>query len=117
MLKGRWVALEKNILFDVVMSDPATKDLDDIVAYIKLKLFNPKAASDFAEKFASTIDRLADSPYLYAIAQLSHYTEKTYRRFFVNNYVGLYYVNPTEAKVNIVRIFSTRQNYLNKFYE
>lgn len=43
-------------------TEKAAKDLDEIIKYIKEELFNPSAASVFADKIFENIDNIRNFP-------------------------------------------------------
>ena len=99
--------------YEVVLSLPATRDLEQIMAYIAMRLYNKTAASDFLDKFDEQIDGLRHNPRLYGLSKNRRLAGKEYRKMPIvgTNYLAVYKVDDVERKVKILRVFYMRRNY------
>jgi len=93
------------------VSDSAERDLEEILAYIAVKLDNPKAAANFADALDDKYAQLEDYPLLFELSRNAGLAAKGYRRFVINNYIALYLVDEDRHEVIISRIFYGKQNY------
>ena len=97
--------------YKVIASASADSDLDEILTYIAETLFNPQAASDFADELDKKYDALEKNPLMFALSQNERLAQLGYRRFVVGSYVILYLVDEERMLVTIMRIFYGRRNY------
>lgn len=94
------------------VTEPAEKDLLDIVRYISSQISSPISAIQMMELFEEAILSLAESPErcpLIADERLSHLR---YRKLIVKNYIIFFSINEKERIVDIERILYARRNWL-----
>lgn len=95
---------------DVLWTERAQQDVDDIVGYIAVKLASPQAAREHLIAFEDAVDRISNNPELYAISRQPSCAARGLRACFVRRYVLLYSYNG-EDTVLVYRVFSTLQDY------
>lgn len=95
---------------DVLWTERAQQDIDDIIGYIAVKLASPHAAREHLIAFEDAVDRISNNPELYAISRQPSCAARGLRACFVRRYVLLYSYNG-EDTVLVYRVFSTLQDY------
>ena len=97
--------------YRVRITESADRDLEEIIAYIAIKLANPKAATDFVTALEERYTTLEDHPLMYELSQNDRLSEQGYHRFVVGSYIVLYLVDEEQQVVNIARVIYGRRNY------
>ena len=99
--------------YKILHSVPAELDFDSIIHYITVSLNNPAAARNLRDEYYEKLAMLKESPCLYSAAPIEELARSGYHRFSFGNYIAFYQINDEEQKVNIIRIFYKRQDYIN----
>lgn len=89
-------------MYNVIITDAAYADLDEILGYIALALANPQAAASLVRKIAACYDDLANTPYMYGQCQDPRLQALGYRRVSIQHYVMVYRVDEPGKKVYIL---------------
>ena len=97
--------------YDVIVSESAEQDIDEILTYMTEKLANPKAAADWADELQARYDELSSYPLIYGQATSESLKRMGYRRFVIKNYVAFYRVDDARGEVVILRVFYGRRDY------
>jgi len=97
--------------YNVVASDSANSDLEEILTYIAETLMNPRAAANFADALDEKYETLETHPLIFELSRNDQLAKKGYRRFVGGNYVALYTVDEERNEVTIARIFYGGRNY------
>lgn len=95
---------------NVLWTERAQQDVDDIIGYIAVKLASPHAAREHLIAFEDAVDRISNNPKLYAISRQPSCAVRSLRACFVRRYVLLYSYNDKDT-VLVYRVFSTLQDY------
>ena len=95
---------------DVLWTERARQDVDDIIGYIAVKLASPHAAREHLVAFEDAVDRISNNPELYAISRQPSCAVRGLRACFVRRCVLLYSYNDKDT-VFVYRVFSTLQDY------
>ena len=97
--------------YNVFLSEEAERNLDHIVEYIALKLFNDIAAANVLKDALKTRDKLKTSAEIYKLCDDKILASKGYRKivFEKHQYVMLYQIKGNNVFVN--GIFHTLENY------
>nr|QGT51086.1 hypothetical protein Firmicute1046_1620 [uncultured Firmicutes bacterium] len=98
--------------YDVIVSDEAHNDIDNVLNYIVNLLKNPIAAKNLLGKIEESYVDLADNPFMYAHCHNSRLHNDGYRKVVINNYVLIYRIDEAKNFVYVVRFFYGRQNYI-----
>ena len=94
------------------MSKSANYDLEQILDYLAIKLCNPLAATNFADKVESCLGLLSTQSRIYALSSQEYLNKKGYHKCVVDHYVMLYRINEDKQEVIILRFFYGRQDYI-----
>ena len=98
-------------MYELQISQQAKNDLDDIIAYITLKLINPSAASALLDAVDDCYQHLRRMPYMYGECANARLKAKGYRRAVIKNYVMIYKVDDAAKTVMIMRFFYGARDY------
>ncbi|MGN1301704.1 MAG: type II toxin-antitoxin system RelE/ParE family toxin [Clostridia bacterium] len=102
------------IKYELILTDRAKHDLEDIYEYIAKSLMAEKAAEKLINKFEKNILRLENMPESCSIIEEFEERKKQYRKLIINNYVAIYRIDEENKKVYIIRIVYGGRNYLNE---
>lgn len=100
----------RNMACDVLWTERAKQDVDDIIGYIAVRLASPQAARDHMAAFEDAVDRISRNPELYAISPQPSCAARGLRACFVKRCVMLYTYHG-EGAVLVYRVFSTLRDY------
>ena len=100
------------MVYKVVETQSAIKDLSEIISHIVVRLQNPQAASELADEISKCYTNLASIPNIYEMCNDARNRAKGYRRLVVKNYIVVYRVDEEEIVVYILRIFYGKRNYI-----
>lgn len=90
----------------------AVQDLDEILEYIAYSLSSPTAASSFADEVEKCYANLEHMPLMYEPCRDPQLFALGYRKAVIKNYILIYKVRESEKTIYILRIFHSRQNYV-----
>ncbi|MDR1702141.1 MAG: type II toxin-antitoxin system RelE/ParE family toxin [Sporomusaceae bacterium] len=99
-------------MYKLIVSELAHQDLENIVAYISVKLANPTAASSFLAEVDGCYSYLKATPMMYETCQDNHLKKAGYRKAPIKNYILIYKINEDTKTVNIMRFFYSAQDYI-----
>ena len=105
------------MVYEVIISESAERDIDEILTYMTVKLANPQAAIDWADELEIRYSELSKYPLMYGKSANETLGRIGYRCFVVKNYIVFYRVDEMERKVIILRIFYGRQDYEKEFLD
>lgn len=97
--------------YDVLITDSAAHDIEDIANYIAIELANPIAASKFFDSMNAVIVTLRDNPLIFPLHSDPGLRRKSYRCAGVMNYLVVFRVLEEKQCVYILRLFHQTQNY------
>lgn len=92
------------MVFDIVLSERASKDLNSTLHYLEDK-WSFKVADEFAKRIDVKINFIKENPYQYPPFK----NKKQVRKCVVNEQVSLFYRILTQ-EVQIITLFDNRQN-------
>ncbi len=104
----------RNMAYKVELSQNAEQHLDDIVAYIRIRLANPAAARSIYADFIAALDVLSKDAACFALVSDIALAEKGYRKYPLEHHDYLLIYKIQNDEVEIVGIFHMMQNYINK---
>lgn len=90
----------------------AKKDMSEIAEYIGVKLSNPIAADNLAEKMVGEAEKLIDMPYKCSVYISPRPLKYEYRKLLVNNYIMFYYVDESKKLITIARVIYAKRDYM-----
>ena len=67
MQEKHFLIQENNMNYNLVITQPAKKDLADILQYISKDLSVPKAANDLLDDLLKCYDNISSNPLMYAL--------------------------------------------------
>lgn len=97
--------------FQIVITEPAEKDLNNIANYIAINLQNPSSARQLMHKFSEAISNLGKISRQYSLVRDKRLASSSMRYLFVNNYIVFYIVSDTLYSVTIIRILYNKRNW------
>lgn len=97
--------------YRVLLTEMASRQLDDIVEYIAIKLCNPAAARSILDDVDEAVKQLMTTADCYSFCKESELAELGYMRFHLrkHRYVLLYRI--VDQYVYVERIFHELQDY------
>ena len=98
--------------YKVIITPTAYKEIDKIYDYITDDLYAENAAKRLMNKVEQEIQRLKDSPKIYAEIEKFDELKRVYRRIVVNNYVILYTIDEDNEVVFVSHMYYGGRNYL-----
>lgn len=97
--------------YKIIIADSFDEELDEIYFYILYFLKEPNIAKRIYNKIINRVLLLEQFPEGYPKL---HYNIPNLRKLFVNNYIIIYRIDNQIKQVQIVHIFHSKLNYLNK---
>ncbi len=97
--------------YRVDISEPAEKDLRDIIRYISAQLSAPMTALQMMETIEEAIMNLADMPQKCPLVTDERLATVGYRKLLVKNYIVFFTINEKSKTVDVERILYTRRNW------
>ncbi len=97
------------MIYSVLYSENASKDIDDIFEYIAYELLSPENAKGQVARIIKSIDSLEKFPFRYKLYYEEPWLSKGLRCFSVDNYMIFYYPVEKDKIVRVIRImYSSR---------
>ena len=98
--------------YEIILTDTAQEELEEIYEYISKKLYERLAANRLMEKIEQSFLKLENNPYSCMEVCVKPHNE-IYRRLIIDDYIALYDVEEKYKQVIVYRVFNGRMNYLN----
>ena len=89
--------------FELEISESFQKDMDEVLAYISLNLYNPEAASRLLKKAETIVENIQCNPYMYSYSHIEAIASRGYRSAAVGNYEIFYKVDSEAGKIYVYR--------------
>lgn len=99
--------------YDIVVTNPAQDDLEEILNYISVDLSAPKSAIEMLNKIKSIFENLSINPLMYPLCNIDNLKAKNYRKAVINNYLMFYRVDDKNETIYIMRFIYGRRDYIN----
>lgn len=99
--------------YDIVVTNPAQDDLEEILNYISVDLSAPKSAIEMLNKIKSIFENLSINPLMYPLCNIDNLKAKNYRKAVINNYLMFYRVDDKNEIIYIMRFIYGRRDYIN----
>ena len=96
--------------FGYQLTQKAEADLDDIVSYIAVELSNPKAASDFLDRFDRVIEETRTFPESGSPVINEFLPVTNIRKNYVGNYIVFYLPDFSAKTIYVLRILYGKRN-------
>ena len=97
-------------IYKVIYFPIAIDDVNNILNYISID--NPPAAIELINKIDYIISSLSQFPNKGVTPRDFHLKSKNYRMLIVDSYIVFYIVNDILSNIEIMRVLSSKQNYL-----
>lgn len=98
--------------YRVDISEPAEKDLIDIVKYIASQLSTPLSAYHMIEIFEESMASLSNSPQRCPLIADERLSQMGYRKLIVKNYIVFFSIDEKNKVVDVERILYARRDWL-----
>ncbi len=86
------------------------KDMDEIAAYVGVKLGNPEAADRLINEMLDKAEALVDMPYKYSV-YISRFPLKfEFRKIIVGSYAMFYYVDDVKNLITVARVIYAKRD-------
>lgn len=99
--------------YDIVVTNPAQDDLEEILNYISVDLSAPKSAIEMLNKIKRIFENLSINPLMYPLCNIDNLKAKNYRKAVINNYLMFYRVDDKNETIYIMRFIYGRRDYIN----
>lgn len=99
--------------YNLVITQPAKKDLADILQYISKDLSAPKAANDLLDDILKCYDNISSNPLMYALCDNDRLKSKNTEKQLTLNYIMFYRVDEEKQIIYIMRFIYGRRDYIN----
>lgn len=97
--------------YEIVITEPAESDLNNIIDYISVDLQNPLAAKKLLSKIVRQINDLQSLPKRFPLVMDNILANQGIRKITVDNYIVFYNVSDTNKCVTIIRILYGKRNW------
>lgn len=91
-------------------TETAKIDLDNILHYVSIKLFNFEATKQLFEKVVETIDNICAFPESNPVINNEYLNRQDIRKAIINNYIMYYIFQKDVSNVLILRIVYGKRN-------
>ena len=92
------------MIYQVILSDAANRDLRNIFEYIFYELKASQSASGMLDKLEKAVLSLEEMPNRHKVIEGEPWLSRKVRLMPVGNYVVIYFVDDNKYEVNIMRI-------------
>lgn len=97
--------------YKVLMTEPATDDLQSIARYIADELFEPAITKKLIGKIKEAVMSLAELPTRHGLVADERLAAQGIHKLLVENYIVFYVVSERETTVTILRILYGRRDW------
>ena len=99
--------------YRVNITEPAERDLRDIVRYISSQLSAPMAALNMMRTIKESIAELKTTAHAHPFVRDDRLASMGYRPLVIKNYIVFYVVNEKEEFIDVDRILYSRRDWQN----
>ena len=92
------------MIYQVILSDAANRDLRNLFEYIYYELKAPQSASGILDKLEQAVLSLEEMPNRHKVIEREPWLSRKVRLMPVGNYVVIYFVDDDKSIVNIMRV-------------
>lgn len=103
-----------NSEFQVIFTIQAAQELKELYSYISNKLYAPKSTLELMREINEKVVNISFFPRMYSklITKKTRYNK--YRKIVIKNYIILYKIYDKTREIEIVHIFNSKSNYIEK---
>lgn len=105
------MSINKN-LYKVVFTKDAKQELNNIFYYISNNLYQKETSKKLMLRIEDVVQNLKFNPKIYPI--IRNYSNLTYRKIAVENYIILYSIYEERNMIYIVHIYNSKMNYIDR---
>lgn len=99
--------------YNVEVSEPAERDLHDIVRYISGQLLAPMTASKMMAEIEDALTDLADMPQRHPPVMDERLASMGYHKLLIKNYIAFFTIDESAKVVDVERILYARRDWIN----
>lgn len=100
-----------SINYNIVITEPAERDLQGIAEYIANELLEPTTARKLVTKIAEAVFQLEQMPFRNSLVRDERLARQGIRGLLVDSYIVFYTVSEKEKTVTIIRILYGKRNW------
>lgn len=97
--------------YKVLMTEPASIDLQSIIGYIADELLEPVIAKKLVSKIKEAVVSLVKLPARHALVTDERLAAQGIRKLIVENYIVLYVISEKNNTVTVIRILHGRRDW------
>jgi len=101
------------VTYDIVITNPAEKDLLEIGNYISKELLEPQSAQRVISKIADVVTTLEKIPFRHALVYDTRLNQMGIRHIIVDQYIVFYIVSEDIKTVTIIRVLYNKRDWQN----
>lgn len=105
-------ALERHAVYDILATDAAGRDLDEIRDYLLNNLCNPQTLESLIAEIREAYETIRENPRAFPACDDARLSHIGYRKCMVGRYLFIYRVDDSAGVVHVIRFFHELQNYL-----
>lgn len=99
--------------YGVSITHTATEDLKGIASYVANELQEPSIAKKLIQTIKDAVMSLGQMPTRYSLLRDANLAVQGIRPLMIQNYIVFYIVSEKDSQVLIVRILSSRRDWVN----
>lgn len=96
---------------ELIVTDDAHEDVDQVLGYITGALYNPAAASSLLAQIEACFDQLREFPLSFEECRTPRLRDRGYRKAVVDNFILIYRPVRSENRVYILRFLYGGRDY------
>jgi len=100
-----------SINYNIVITEPAERDLQGIAEYIANELLEPTTARKMVTKIAEAVFQLEQMPFRNSLVRDERLARQGIRCLLADSYIVFYTVSEKEKTVTIIRILYGKRNW------
>ena len=100
--------------YKVMFTTQAAQELKEVYSYISNKLYSPKATLELMREINNKVVNISYFPRMYSRLITKKIKFNKYRKIVIKNYIILYQIHDIKREIEIVHIFNSKSNYIEK---
>ena len=104
----------KNMAYRLIISENANTQIENVIRYVSLKLFNPEEARHILQEIDHAYDKLEERAESYAYCSDSYLASKGYRKLQLDKHAYMFVYLLRDNEVFIAGFFHIREDYAKK---
>lgn len=107
-------ASEQMLVYRVLATDSAERDLEEIRDYLTNTLCNPLAFTNLLDSIREAYETLQENPCAFPSCEDSRLSRIGYRKCALRRYLFIYRVDEAAGVIHVIRYFHELQDYWSK---